>query len=381
MSDEVTIDPDAVYSISVAAELLHVSPSTVRDLERRGKLTCTRTPGNQRRIAGSELLRLRRESLGTPRKTSAPPGPHIALSVEDVKARQAWLGQWVARAQRDLPADTPAEIRLRLAADLDRALGPWSPASPAGDVEPLVKSLVARAITQAASAQENAERREMKGELIDFGLARLRRGIDALPNRLVGSPNSHKRQHVRAMLRDQFRGVLQTRLHGDETWDQVGELTDEFLAAWVVKQTPATRIPNAVKLLAAGVTGLVGGATAAAALSPTIRTRAAALKGPLVSAAAEFLKRISTPPPSASSPPNPVSQAPAPPSSLMRRSRLGRAPYDYRRTVRTSRPFPSTFRAGTPKDPVTADTQASDAPATNLETPPAATPGGPDPAP
>src|SRR5207245_2008631 len=114
---------------------------------------------------------------------------------------------------------------------------------PMGHVEPLIKSLVQRATIQAETAQEEAERHEMKGELVDFALAHLRRGIDLLSKRVVGVSNSLKRRHVRATLRDQIPDALRKRLRGDESWDQVRELTDEFIAAWYVEQTPNSRIP------------------------------------------------------------------------------------------------------------------------------------------
>jgi hypothetical protein len=181
-------------------------------------------------------------------------------------------------------------------------------------VEPLVKSLVERARLQGEKAQEEAERREMKDELVDCALAELRRRIDALSKRLVGAPGSLKRRHVQAILRDQLRDRLQKRLRGDEDWGQVRDLAVEFLAAWYVEQTPDTRIPKTVQLLVAGATGVVGGAAGAAALSPEIRARAAKLKAPLLSAVGEFLNRLSTPPPPTSPPPSPASHAtPAPP--------------------------------------------------------------------
>ena len=66
MSDKRPIDPEGVYTISAAARLLSISPSTLRDLERRGKIECTWTPGRQRRFPGSELLRL----LAAPRRAT-----------------------------------------------------------------------------------------------------------------------------------------------------------------------------------------------------------------------------------------------------------------------------------------------------------------------
>lgn len=313
MSDGGAIDPHGIYSIGAAARLLGVSASTLRDLERRGQLDCTRTPGGQRRFAGSGLLRLLKQSEGAPPTQPAPPSPHVAVSAEDATARQTWLGQLIAGAQRELPTDTPAEIRLRLGADLERALGNWGPTSPMGHVEPFIKSLVQRATIQAETAKEEAERHEMKGELVDFALAHLRRGIDLLPKRVVGVSNSLKRRHVRATLRDQLRDALRKRLRGDETWDQVRELTDEFIAAWYVEQTPDSRISNTVKVLAVGVTGVVGGVAAAAALDPRIRAAATELKGPLRSFVGDLLNRLSpSPPPPPPPPPDQTATAPLP---------------------------------------------------------------------
>jgi len=378
MSDKMKIEPEEVYTIGAAARLLSVSPSTLRDLERRGKVECTRTPGQQRRFAGSELLRLLEEPVGAspkkPEQTSSV-GP---TSTADATARQAWLGSLIARAQRDLPTDTPAEIRLRLGTDLERALGKWGPASPMGDVEPLIKSLVRRAKLQAEKAQEEAERREMKGELLEFALAHLRRSIDALPKRVVGSPDSLKRRHTRAILRDQLRDLLQKRLRGDEDWDQVRELADEFVAAWFVAQPPDSRIPNTVKLLAVGATGLVGGATAAAALSPEIRARAAKLKDPLLSLAGDLLRRLTAPASSTSPSPNPSNQTTAAPPPW--RPSVGFVagwPRSYRRTPTYSRPVTPKSPAATPGGVTAFDGQARDAAATNSNTAPHESPEAP----
>jgi MerR family regulatory protein len=380
MSDAVTIDPDGTYPIGAAARFLGVSASTLRDLERRGQIACTRTPGGQRRFAGAELLRLQKQSQGTPPKKPAPPSPHIAASAEDAKARQAWLSPLIARAQQELPADTPAAIRLRLSADLERALGSWDPASPTGDVEPLIKSLVQRARMQAETDREDAERHAMKGELVEFALARVRQGIDLLPKRIVGAPGSLKRRHVRATLRDQLRDLLQTRLRGDEGWDQVRELADEFMASWFVEQTPDSRIPNTVKFLAVGATGVIGGVAAAAALDPRIRAAAAKLKDPLWSLAVDVLKRFGAPPPSTSSPPNPPKQATTtPPPSGPSTGFVTGWRNSYRRTAKYSRlAIPKSQKA--PPDGTTPfDAQAPHAATPDHDEAPPESPGTPSP--
>jgi hypothetical protein len=299
-----------------------------------------------------------------PRKARATSG-HVADTTEDAKTRQAWLGQVMARAQRELPVDTPAEIRLRLGVDVEGALGHFGPTSPIDAVEPLVKSLVERARLQGEQAQEEAERREMKGELVDCALAELRRRIDALSKRVVGAPGSLKRRHVQAALRDQLRDLLQRRLRGDEDWDQVRELAVELLAAWYVEQTPDSRIPKTVQLLVAGATGVVGGAAGAAALSPEVRAQAAKLKAPLLSAVGKLLTRLSAPPPPTSPPPSPASQA-APASPFRPSVGVGAGwPRSYRRTSRYSRSVTPKSPEARPDGLTPSDGQVRDAAPTN----------------
>lgn len=320
MSDRVRIDPRGVYAIGAAARLLGVSPSTLRDLERRGKISGERTPGRQRRFTGSSLLRLLDESNHAPPRKPRPAPAHTTISNEDTRARQVWLGQVVAQAQRQLSPDTPAEIRLRLAADLEDALRAFAPQSPMSDVTPLINSMVERARLQGERAREEAERRQMKGYLREHALAHLRRSIDALPTSVVGKAGSLERRHVRATLRDQLESIFQKRFGGDEDWEQVRELADEALAAWYVKQAPTSRFPNTVKLAAAGVTGVVGGAAAAAALDPRIRASASELKEPLRSLAVKLLNHFKPPAPSTTpstdspnraAPPQPPAPSPA----------------------------------------------------------------------
>jgi hypothetical protein len=99
----------------------------------------------------------------------------------------------------------------------------------------------------------------MKRELIDFGLAQLRRGIDVLAPRLVGRKRSLTRRHIQATLRDEFRAMLHRELRGDEDWGQVRGRAEEFAAAWYVRQAPTSRIPKAATLIAVGATGVIGG--------------------------------------------------------------------------------------------------------------------------
>jgi hypothetical protein len=296
MSNDMQIDPERVYPIGAAARLLGVSASGLRDCERRGEITSTQTRGGHRRFRGAELLRLREATVHhVAARKPRPMTSSDATTIEEVKARHTWLGQWIGRAQRELDPATPAEVRLRLAVDLERALGPWGPASPVEDVQPIVTSLIARAKQQAQRAEEEAQQHEMKDELIDFALGHL---IDTLPRHVVGAAGSLERQQIQALLRAQLRAWLSQHLTGSEDWDRARELTDEWLAQWQAKQVHHSRVPGTVKVLAVGTTGLLTGAAAVAALSPDLRARAVALTGRLRVLGANVLKRVGTPPPS-----------------------------------------------------------------------------------
>jgi hypothetical protein len=368
MSDTNPIDPEGVYAIGAAARLLSVSPSTLRDLERRGRIECTWTPGRQRRFVGAELLRL----LATPRRATArepaQTPPAGVSGTGDAAARRAWLGQLIARAQRALPVDTPAAIRLQLGTDLEHVLGKWGPSSPLSDVEPLITSVVERATHQVQTAQEENERRQKMGELLDFGLRYLQRRLDGLSNRVVGTRGSFKRRHIQVTLRNQFRDQLQKELRGDEEWDHVRGRAEDFVAAWAVAHPPASRIPTTVKIIAAGATGLVGGATAAAALSPAIRARMAKFKAPLLTFASDLLNRISTPPPSASPPKNPPDLTTTTPPPFRPSVSFGASwPPGYRPRSWYSRLRTYKSPGATPRHVMASDGQAPGVPPTHSE--------------
>jgi DNA-binding transcriptional MerR regulator len=314
MSNEMQINPERVYAMGAAARLLGMSASSLRDCERRGEIASTQTRGGHRRFRGAELLRLREVSghhVAT-RKPRPMTSNDNTTTSEETKARHTWLGKWIGRAQRELEPATPADVRLRLAVDLERALSPWGPASPVEDVQPVVTSLIARAKLQAQRAEEEAHRHEMKDELIDFALEHL---IDSLPRGVVGVAGSLGRQQMQALLRAPLRAWLSQHLTGSEDWDRARELTDEWLAQWKAKQGHHSRIPSTVKVLTVGTTGLLAGAAAVAALSPDLRARAAGLTGRLRSLGATVLKRFGTPPPQspAAQPTSPTDQTGAAP--------------------------------------------------------------------
>jgi putative resolvase len=62
---------DQLCGIERAAALLGVHPDTIRRRERQGKIRVLRTPGGKRRIAESEIRRLRGQSFSLPQRVLA----------------------------------------------------------------------------------------------------------------------------------------------------------------------------------------------------------------------------------------------------------------------------------------------------------------------
>lgn len=308
-----SIHADRVYGVSEAARLLGLSPSSLRNLEHNGQLQCRRTPGGQRRFLGADLIRLAGASRSEPSRRASSAQPSTAVVAAERSARQAWLSGWISRAQRELPVDTPSDIRLRVGAKLEQALLQFGPDSDMSAVEQLVKSFVEQARLAAEEAKNRTQRLENKAQLLEYAQAHLRRTVNVLPKRIAGARGSPKRLHVRTTLRDQLQARLQKRLTGDESWSEVREWVDEFVASWRVRQTPERRMPLAMTLLAAGLTGAAGGAAAAALSKPEVRAK---VKDRLSAVAAELAKRIrpSSPPTPSDAPPQQSSQPSAPAS-------------------------------------------------------------------
>ena len=284
------IDPAQLYPVGAAARLLGLSASGFRELERSGRLTCERTAGRHRRVAGSELLRfLEAGAQDQPQELALAPAPPV--SATDRAARQAWLTRRVNQGLAALPTEAPASARLRLRADIERALRGYDPGVPDPEVNALVQTLVDQACEQMEAEQERVERAANKATLIEDGLETLVRAIHRLPSRLVGAPKTPKRRHLESRLRDELRGYLRSRLTGEELVFDVEELVRDFLATWQVEHTPPSRVPGAVKAVASGLVGAVGGAAAVTLSMPSIR---ATVKAGMTAVATELSQRLRT---------------------------------------------------------------------------------------
>lgn len=110
-------NPDqAIYIISVAAELAGVHPQTLRVYERKGLLQPQRTQGNTRRYSERDIDRLRKIQELTQEGINLAGVIRIMeleREVERLRARQAHLTEELARAQEAL--DQSASERDRFA--------------------------------------------------------------------------------------------------------------------------------------------------------------------------------------------------------------------------------------------------------------------------
>jgi excisionase family DNA binding protein len=293
------LDASRLYAAGDAARLLGLSPSGFRDLARSGRLTCERTAGNQRRVSGAELLRFleaRAEDPAPARDRPSAPAPSAA----ERAARQAWLAHHISQGLTALPAEAPPTARLRLRADIERALRAHEPGALEADVDDLVRTVADRAREQVEAEQERAALAENKAALIEDGLATLVRLLGRLPARLVGPPGSPARRHLHARLRDQVREVLEARLTGVELIDDVDELVRDVVAAWQNEHTPPSRVPKTVREIAKGLVWAAGGAAAVTLSVPDIRAdvkqRAESIKADLAQRLRTVLSTIPSPP-------------------------------------------------------------------------------------
>jgi len=73
------------YTISEAAKILSVTPKTVRQWDNTGKITTIRTPGNQRRIPESEILRLTGQSINMPNEAGTNDDSSVILMCKNIE--------------------------------------------------------------------------------------------------------------------------------------------------------------------------------------------------------------------------------------------------------------------------------------------------------
>ena len=102
---------DALYVISVAAELAGVHPQTLRVYERKGLLSPERTSGNTRRYSEKDIARLQRIQELTQREGVNLAGAKKILRLEEQLERMRRdLTRMAARVQ-ELEADVAREMR------------------------------------------------------------------------------------------------------------------------------------------------------------------------------------------------------------------------------------------------------------------------------
>ena len=133
-----SMSDQAIYVISVAAELAGVHPQTLRVYERKGLLTPQRTAGNTRRYSERDIRLLRRIQELTQEGLNLA-GVMKVLELEDEIAR--------LRSRQERAVDEMNEISQRLA-DLEEERGRMA-LVPLKDVRRVRRALKSDAIEQA----------------------------------------------------------------------------------------------------------------------------------------------------------------------------------------------------------------------------------------
>ena len=130
---------EAVYVISVAAELAGVHPQTLRVYERKGLLNPERTTGNTRRYSAADIERLRRIQDLTQGEGINLAGVKLVLDLE--KQLDKLRGELNRMADRLEKAEADVAHRMR---DMAREAGAILPASAPLDLDAMLRELERR---------------------------------------------------------------------------------------------------------------------------------------------------------------------------------------------------------------------------------------------
>ena len=102
---------NAVYVISVAAELAGVHPQTLRVYERKGLLRPTRTTGNTRRYSAEDIERLRRIQDLTQGEGVNLAGAKLVLDLEERLDRMRRDLERMAARMQELESNVARDMR------------------------------------------------------------------------------------------------------------------------------------------------------------------------------------------------------------------------------------------------------------------------------
>lgn len=133
---------EAVYVISVAAELAGCHPQTLRMYERKGLVTPERTSGNTRRYSAQDIARLRRIQDLTQSEGLNLAGVKMVLSLEQQLERMRRRLDRMADRVASMEEDFAREMR-----DMAREAGAILPAAAHRTLDELVAELERRGRT------------------------------------------------------------------------------------------------------------------------------------------------------------------------------------------------------------------------------------------
>lgn len=99
---------EAVYIISVAAELAGIHPQTLRIYERRGLISPYRTPGGTRRYSDADIARLEQIQALTQAGINLEGVKRIMemeMAIDRLEAQLNWAREKLAEAKADAAAE------------------------------------------------------------------------------------------------------------------------------------------------------------------------------------------------------------------------------------------------------------------------------------
>jgi len=184
------------------------------------------------------------------------------------ETRRLWVAKWKASAVRQMPADTPLEVKVQLRADVDRALARYRPDDDEAEISDIVSNVVEEANARLRAKLTGQLQEAGKRLVIALASVYLRAGLAKFDQRLVAAmlkrPGSSS-----AALTARLQGHLKHRLKGDDDQGDVQRLVDAWIARRLAEQPPLSKGGLGSVLGAAGTVATAG---VAAYQHPTVKT-------------------------------------------------------------------------------------------------------------
>ena len=222
-------------------------------------------------------------------------GPGEDHSDPSDKTRRLWVAKWKAWAVRQMPADTPLEVKVQLRADVERALARYRPDDDEAETSDIVSSLVEEARTRLTAKLTGQFQEAGKRLVIALAPVYLRAALAKFDQRLVAAMLKRPESSSAALIA-RLQGHLNHRLKGDEDQGDVQRLVDAWVVRRLAEQPPVSegRLRSAL-----GAASAVATAGVAAYQHPNVKT----VVNQGLTKLHQFIQRWWTPPPPSAPPP------------------------------------------------------------------------------